>query len=214
MLPILRVIPVGGVFLAIAILILALNPPGNPRTRLPGLTPPATGAMMTPDTHPEWWQFLMLAALRRADELNRLRELPDTPVKLPLVEATPKRPEKVPEVAAVPKDGNDAEPEHVTGTIVRAPDAKIPVEIGETSSTELPVISHEERPPVMTPERAKLPHRSKAESTLPPKKTVRRARRSRLAAAKPQSVAQSNFFESLFGAGAALPDKLRTFTVQ
>ena len=46
MLPILRILPVGGVLLAIMILVLALNPPGGSH---PSLTPnvaPARGALM------------------------------------------------------------------------------------------------------------------------------------------------------------------------
>ena len=213
MLPILRVIPVGGVLLAIAILILALDPPGNLRTSRTGLTPRATGALIAREDHPEWWQLLMLAALRRAGELQRLRELPDAPVKIAPAAPAP-QPQKVPEVAAVPKGRDNAEPEDVTGTIVQAPAATIPVDIGETSSTELPVIPHEEHPPVITPERAKLPRQSKAEPPPLPKRTARRALRPSTAA-KPQSAAQSSIFEPLVGGGgSAAVDNLRPFTAQ
>ncbi len=212
MLPILRVIPVGGVLLAIAILILALNPPGDPRAHLTDVS--ATGALISRELHPEWPQFLMLAALRRADELNRLRALPDTPVPLP--PEAPLKAARPPEVVAVPNNATDAQPEDVTGTIVQSPNASIPVDIGETSSTELPVIPREEQPPVVImPERAKLPHESNAgpEPAKPPatsnataepakraaKTRVRHVRRARPAPAKQQASVQFNFFDVLFG---------------
>lgn len=205
MLPILRVIPVGGVLLAIAILILALNPPSDPRGHLTG----AGGALIAREQHPEWPQFLLLAAARRALELNRLRELPDTTVPSVPPPAPPQT-EQPPAVAAVPATRNDADPEDVTGTIVQAPSAVIPVEIGETSSVELPVIPHEERPPViMVPEQAKPPRESNAapeqvrpqpaSATAPPPAKPRRAKRAKPAPAKQQASAQVNFFEALFG---------------
>jgi hypothetical protein len=200
MLPILRVIPVGGVLLAITILILALNPPGEPHTNFSGL--PASGPLIARELHPEWPQFLMLAALRRAEELNRLRQLPGMPVRGAPPEAAPKA-EQPPAVAAVPTNRDDAQPEDVTGSVVQSPGAALPVDIGETSSTELPVIPQDERPPVITPERAKRPRESNAapETTKPePNKPQRRARRVK-PVAKQQAATELNFFEKLFGAG-------------
>src|SRR6185437_12633533 len=81
MLPILRILPVGGVLLAIFILILALSPPDGSRAPLNSAMAPARGALVDRNRHPEVRQFLILAALKRADELNRLRELPDTPTR-------------------------------------------------------------------------------------------------------------------------------------
>src|SRR5215470_16560678 len=82
MLPILRILPVGGVVLAILILVLALGPPDGFRSPLTSSTiAPARGALVDRERHPEVRQFLILAALKRADELNRLRELPDTPTR-------------------------------------------------------------------------------------------------------------------------------------
>jgi hypothetical protein len=191
MLPILRVIPVGGVLLAITILVLALNPPGDPRQRLPGVLAPATGVLISRGDHPEWWQFFLQAALRRADELNQLRLLPDTPVHVP-IETQPKA-EPPPAVAAVPNSRSDADPEDVTGAIPPAPGAAIPIEIGESSSVELPVLPHEEQPPVITPARAKTPRESEAQ---PAKKTARRAHRAKPPA---KQAAQLSLFEALFG---------------
>jgi hypothetical protein len=82
MLPILRILPVGGVLLAIFILFLALNPPDGPRSPLNTAIAPARGALVDAGHHPETRQFLIMAALKRADELSRLRDLPDTPPRL------------------------------------------------------------------------------------------------------------------------------------
>src|SRR5437763_10788636 len=78
MLPILRILPVGGVLLAILILVLALSPPDGSRSPLTAAIVPARGALVDRDRHPEVRQFLIHAALKRADELSRLRDLPDT----------------------------------------------------------------------------------------------------------------------------------------
>jgi hypothetical protein len=155
MLPILRIIPVGGVLLAIAILVLALNPPAGPHVHFTSAMTPARGALIARGEHPEWRQFLILAALRRADELSKLRDLPDTPTRTaPLVRGAVMQPAK-PEPGKAPDAGQVAgvqpnlpDQEDITGT-VQSPDAAIPVDIGESSSAELPVIPHQERPPVM-----------------------------------------------------------------
>ncbi len=205
MLPILRVIPVGGVLLAITILILALNPPDSSRAHLTPAMAPASGALIARDQHPEWRQFLILAALRRADEIKRLLDLPDTPLRSAPPEAPAPKAEKAPAIAAVPNNRSDAEPEDMTGSIVQRPDAAIPVDIGETSSTELPVLPQEERPPVVTPERAKrqrdgnaAPEPAKSPAKPPPKKAARGAHREK-PVAKQQATAQFNLFETLFG---------------
>ncbi len=201
MLPILRVIPVGGVLLAITILLLALNPPDGSRVHLTPAMAPASGALIARDQHPAWRQFLMLAPVRRADEPKRPLELPDTPLRsAPPAAAAPKA-EPAPEIAAVPNSRSDADPEDTTGSIVQTPDAAIPVDIGETSSIELPVIPQEERPPVVTPERAKRQRDGNAAPEPPkppPKNTARRARREK-PADKQRATAQFNLFDALFG---------------
>jgi len=72
MLPLLRILPVGGVLLAILLLVLALGAPDTTRTPADRL---ARGAWLERTLHPEWRQFPIRAALQRADELRRLREL-------------------------------------------------------------------------------------------------------------------------------------------
>ena len=103
MLPIFRILPVGGVLLAITLLALALNPPASMHAHLtPGVVP-MRGAMTEQSAHPEWRQFLLLAAIRRTDELNRLRELPDTAVR-----AAPARTDEAPAAPAAPKWSSSA----------------------------------------------------------------------------------------------------------
>ena len=65
MLPILRILPVGGVLLAILILVLALSPPDGSRAPFPSANVPARGALVDRDRHPEMRQFLIHAALKR-----------------------------------------------------------------------------------------------------------------------------------------------------
>jgi hypothetical protein len=77
MLPIFRIIPVGGVLLAIAILLLALQPPRGATPLSPTLLA-ARGPLIDRDKHPELRQFLILAALDRADAVDRLRVIPET----------------------------------------------------------------------------------------------------------------------------------------
>ena len=184
MLPILRILPVGGVLLAIMILALALNPPGGSHPSMTPAVMPARGALLQRSEHPEWRHFLILAATRRADELNRLRELPNTPVRTGQVKDRRK-------VAGLPVDRSDTDPDDQTGSIQETPAATIPVEIGETSSTELPVSRSDEKSPALRkPERVRPPHASRP-------KPVRQAHRARTPA-KAAPATQYNFFETLF----------------
>lgn len=234
MLPILRILPVGGVLLAITILVLALSPPDGSRREWPANALLARGALLKAGDHPEWRQFLILSAIQRADELSRLRDLPDTPVRDDSAPAAGKpgdaRADKAPDnapakaadeagakVAGLPagRGSADPDPDDVTGTIADVPAVTMPVEIGETSSTELSVAPRDEKPPVLTtPNRA----RSRGESLAKPAHRVRRAKatppaRKPHAAARPavrakaqtkdKPAATPNFFEALFGGSAA-----------
>jgi hypothetical protein len=169
------------------LLVLALNPPAGMHAQLTPSVMPMRGAMIARAEHPEWQQFLMLAAIRRADELHRLRELPDTPTHTDAAPAAPK-------LAGLPTERSDTDPEadDEIGSIVQPPAATIPVDIGETSSTELPLAAPEQLPPVIrTPQRVK----SRNESRITGVHHARRAK----PPAKPEPPALFNLFEALFG---------------
>jgi hypothetical protein len=181
MLPILRILPVGGVLLAIILLVLALSPPDGSPSQWKGNPILARGALIDQAAHPEWRQFLILAAIRRAEELRRLLELPGRAGRAP----------DAPKVAGLPAARSDSDPDDdQTGSLVQAPPATIPIEIGERSSFELPVAAPEERPPVVRT-RAK----SRNESRI---KAPHRPRHGRLRA-KPEALSSFNLFETLFG---------------
>jgi hypothetical protein len=199
MLPILRVLPVGGVLLAMMLLALALSPPDGSHAQLRANVAPMRGALIERSEHPEWRQFLMLAAVQRADELNRLHELPDTPAP---AEAAP----PAPKLADLPTARSDSDPEVIDESVPaeQPAAATIPIDIGEASSVELPVVVPEERPPVVkTPERANPHHRGGFRG-------ISRLRRAK-AAAKPEQTVSINIFDLLFGnASTAKPPPVAT----
>jgi hypothetical protein len=139
------------------------------------------GPLIALDKHPEWPQFVIQAAIRRADELNRLRELPDTPV-VPVPPAG--------KIASVPVQcvDSDPEPDDVTGSIIQPRPATIPIDIGEASSIELPVVTPDEPAPVITPARLKSGHESRM------KTHTRRA-----SLTNPQASGQFDLFKAMFG---------------
>ncbi len=164
MLPILRTISVGGVLLAITITALALSPPGASHLQFTSADAPARGALIDRSKHPEWRQFLMFAALRRVEELDRLRNLPDTPARLPEIpivaplytppefpaDATKNASKVLPKTAGLPSPRTEVGPSDETGSFNAAPSATIPIDIGEPSSTELPIAPVDDKPPVIT----------------------------------------------------------------
>jgi len=82
MLPIRWILPIGGLLLTIALLTLVFNAPDGSRSQLIPNVTPVRVAMIELGERPEWQQFTLLhASQRRTDELNRLRELPDTPAR-------------------------------------------------------------------------------------------------------------------------------------
>jgi len=201
MLPILRILPVGGVFLAILLLILALKVPGE--RALPPATLTARGPQLDHNEDPQWRQVAIQAALRRANELMRLRDLPDTPAHsdTPKVsEPAPPAPEPTvaaepAKVAGLPVDRLDADPDvdSITGSIEDPAGATIPIEIGATSSAELPVVLPEEQPEIIrTPERTKPAHESR-------RKKPHRLARPNGQKPRPQAAPQVSFLDQLFG---------------
>jgi hypothetical protein len=181
MLPIFRILPVGGVLLAILLLVLALGAPERVHVAFAPRVSPMRGPLIALDEHPEWPQFVIQAAIRRADELNRLRELPDTPV-VPVPPAG--------KIASVPvqRVDSDPEPDDVTGSIIQPRPATIPIDIGEASSIELPVVTPDEPAPVITPARLKSGHESRM------KTHTRRA-----SLTNPQASGQFDLFKAMFG---------------
>jgi hypothetical protein len=191
MLPILRILPVGGVLLAIFILVLALNPPDGPHAPLNTTMAPARGALVNVGQHPETRQFLIRAALKRADELNRLRELPDTPTRTEPVASEPAADK--PKIAALPGDRNEADPDEPAPAATETPSVRIPVERGEVSAPDLPAAPTEANPATDKTEPPK-----KAEQAKPAQQDIRRrAHRPR----RPKAVAKPplTLFEALFG---------------
>jgi hypothetical protein len=186
MLPILRILPVGGVLLAILILILALSPPDGSRSSLSAAIVPARGALVDRDRHPEVRQFLILAALRRASELSRLRDLPDTP-------SHSDNPPETATVADLPSEPSNAEPEEPAAAS-ETPNVSIPIEIGKpssTESTEVPVTTQEETPPT-----AKKPEAARTQREIR-RRAAHRARHRAAANAGPPR--QPTLFDYLFG---------------
>lgn len=134
MLPGLRLI-FGGLCATLTILVVGLALAATLRAYVsPAGALPARGALIEPADHPEWKQFLVQAALRRAGELDRLNELPGRKPTIKKRGAL---------YAKLPGAGLEAMPEDETGSVTDSPSVFIPIDIGETSSTELPV-SHKE----------------------------------------------------------------------
>ena len=152
MLPILRIISVGGVSIASLILLLVLIPLEVIHPPLRAITGSASGTLIARDGYPERRQFLIKAALRRADQSKRLRLLPDTP--LPDEASVPVKSkddsiEPKAELAALPIQQIAADGQDAAGSTVRLSDSSIPLGIGESSASELPVIPRSEWLPVI-----------------------------------------------------------------
>jgi len=138
------ILPVGGILLAVAFLALVSRAPERSHFQLMSIVTPVRGSIIEQAEHPELRQFLILDAIQRANELNRLRELLDT--RAPF-EAAP----TAPRVAGLPADRSDSDPEDngETGLSVQSAAASVPV---DPSSIEVPVAHPEEKPTVATPE--------------------------------------------------------------
>jgi hypothetical protein len=176
MLPLLRVTLLGCVLIATLGLAAGFKIAAAPEPNFARLDRPARGALIDPDQHPEWKQFVVRAAYRRAEELDRLRTLHDRPVAaVPAPQPSDPLPAPAPadmtQTAGLPATGAEAAPEpdgDVTGSITeRAINDVIPIDIGETSSTELPV---GQPPATLVPEQPKRLQMPDESSALPEEK--------------------------------------------
>jgi hypothetical protein len=174
MLPILRILPVGGVLIAVLLLALAFSARDGSRAHLVPNGATARGALLVRGEHPEWRQFLIIAAMQRADELNRLRELPDVPTR-----TDPELP--APKVAGRSSD-HGTESSGESGSTVQQPVATIPLNTGEPAPA-----APEEKPPVIKPTQLKSDNDGRI-------KSVRHKRRARTVA-KPVSPVRSTTSE-------------------
>jgi len=177
MLPILRILPVGGVLIAVLLLALAFSARDGSRAHLVPNGATARGALLVRGEHPEWRQFLIIAAIQRADELNRLRELPDIPTRTEPEPPTPK-------VAGRPTDDGDPglESNGESGSTAQRPAATTPINAGEP-----PLAALEEKPSVIKPTQLKS-------GNAGPIRSVHHRRRARTVA-RPVSPAQSTTSE-------------------
>ena len=178
-LPILRTTLLGSVFLTLALLAgFAVHEPVRPQ--LSHVVAPARGPLIEANEHPEWKQFLVQAAFRRADELERLHDLPASPMTIEaVIEPAVIKAENV-EVAVDPEQADppaaqvaaiapERDPdviEDITASIDEKPTGMLPVEIGASSAAELPLTEQETIPQVRQPETLKLDIQSAVSSEV------------------------------------------------
>ncbi len=84
----------------------------------------------------------MLAAIRRAHEIGRLRDLPDRPTR---TETAP----SPGTIAELPDKSRDSDAQDNTASIPAELGSVLPLDIGETSSFELPISQTPEQPPII-----------------------------------------------------------------
>jgi hypothetical protein len=182
-LPILRTTLLGSVCLTLPLLAgFAVHEPARPH--LSRVVAPARGPLIEANEHPEWKQFLVQAAFRRADELERLRDLPASPmiiealiepavIKAEDVEATAapdKADEPAAQIAALASERDPDVVEDITASIEEKPTGIMPIEIGASSSAELPLTEQEMLPQVRQPETL-----NDSQLTVPPAVNIRLA---------------------------------------
>jgi hypothetical protein len=199
MLPLLRVLLPGGFLIVTLGLVAGFAAPAGSRAQFVRLDAPARGPLIARDEHPEWKQFLLQAAVRRAHEVEQLRDLPS--------QNTAEQPSVAPEqTAGLPAPSDDIKPEDATGSISGATiNDVIPIDIGETSSTELPIGPPQTIPTIERPQRLQLPDESSAKPAVKPKARAAKARNLARPKRKPKPTEpeQTNPLLSLFGANSA-----------
>ena len=164
---------------------------------------PAKGALVDVGHHPEIRQFLIMAAIKRADELSRLRDLPDTPTRTApaepaAIEPAPAGRAEEPKVAGLPADRTESDPEPDEPAATETPNVSIPVETGEVSAPELPTAPKETGSAGEKPEQAKelTKEQVKPQQRDTRRRVAHRPRRARAASAPQRPF---NLFEALFG---------------
>jgi hypothetical protein len=158
MLPVRWMLPVGGVLFAITLLVLALTTPDGSRLQVSNVVSVRSGIIELGE-RPEWRQYIIVNAIqRRADELSRLRELPDTPIHTDAVPADSKTaglPQIVPldtadllsiefPVSAAPEEKPKAAP--ADAKIAGFPQT-VPLDIADSLSIEFSVSAAPEQKP-------------------------------------------------------------------
>jgi hypothetical protein len=169
MLPIRWILPVSSVLLAIALLALAFITLDGSRSQV-GNVAQVRRSFIEWGERPEWQQFVILGAIqRRAVELTRLRELPDTPARTDHSDSGL-------------KDNHDE-----AALNVQAPAPADPIDSGEL---ELPVAALPEKPPAIEPpQRVKSHNQNRVKGVRPRFRVL----------ARRQLVRQQNFSEQPFG---------------
>lgn len=193
MLPLLRVLLPGCVLITTLGLAAGFTAPAGSRAQFARIDPPARGALIAQNEHPEWKQFLVLAAVRRSQELERLGELHDPqPAKSPVLPRT----DGGNRLSGLPATRSDAEPDDNTGSVPeKAVNDIIPIDIGETSSTELPIGPPQTIPAIEKPQRLKLPDESQVKPAAAPRRAKARTR----PPGKPKETAEPGLLTALFG---------------
>jgi hypothetical protein len=186
-LPFFRTMLAGGVLVILALLAGFVVPAPSTLARP---VAPARGPLIEAAQHPEWKQFLVQTAYRRADEVGRLRELPNAPTIVPVP-----APIKPVQVAELPPPRIVIAPEDVTGSIDDSDPGVMPVDIGEASATELPVQQFDLPMPIERPETLK---RNQSQRKAPARHMAKRVKP---APAKPEP----DFLTRLFGDNSAAP---------
>src|SRR5215467_5971582 len=136
MLRIIWILPGGCALLAIVILALSFRTLDRPHSQSINV-PQARFAVVELGEHPEWRQFLALSADRRANELNRLRELLDIKGANDVASDTPI-------VAAQPanRSNSDLDDGHVLSTQSQATDT------GASTAAQAPIVPADENHPI------------------------------------------------------------------
>lgn len=219
-LPLFRMSIAGGVLVALALLagFAAPIPVSSPRP-----APPARGPLLNAAEHPEWKLFLVQAAYQRSDEIERLKELPDTPtiVPAPIIKPQPQAAPMISDTAdseselRIEQTSTDTTPSADVAALAPLPDemttdptgsidsepGELQIDIGEASATELPITIQDLPLPIQRPQTLKRLNETHR-TTKPAKR--RHAKAQRQTTQQNQPAQQPDFFGSLFGGNSQL----------